>query len=291
MGLKKQGSNGPLEVGILTGDGAYQLSVVGESHYENNLDGIVGGKTKSGVNFRCIAALVPEPSNLYDPNAVKVSISGSTVGYLGRDVSPVFLTALEKSGFAAAVANAKIVGGWDDGSGDVGNFGVRLDAAVPFALTAKTFANKDSESQFRSDEALAPPLPSKAALSLTANEKKRKWPAIFGFIILAVIAWYVFGGNSKAEKIASILNSQFGRICEAKIEGFFSDTLKIDWTAATRKIDSITVMAAVGGSKSTMYDSGIRYLKIPNDAGGYSIFDWKTGEKTSVNERAKYYFQ
>jgi len=35
---------------------------------------------------------------------------------------------------------------------------------------------------------------------------------------------------------------------------------------------------------------GVRYFKFPNDAGGYNIIDWKTGEKRSVDEKAPYYF-
>jgi hypothetical protein len=49
-------------------------------------------------------------------------------------------------------------------------------------------------------------------------------------------------------------------------------------------------MAAIGQSKETLYSKGIRYLKFPNDSGGYNVIDWKTGEKSSVDERARYYF-
>jgi hypothetical protein len=49
-------------------------------------------------------------------------------------------------------------------------------------------------------------------------------------------------------------------------------------------------MAAIGKSKETLYSKGIRYLKFPNDSGGYNIIDWKTGDKSSVDERARYHF-
>lgn len=42
--------------------------------------------------------------------------------------------------------------------------------------------------------------------------------------------------------------------------------------------------------KGRFIGAGIRYLKFPNDARGYNIIDWKTGEKTSIKERAPYYF-
>jgi hypothetical protein len=111
------------------------------------------------------------------------------------------------------------------------------------------------------------------------------------FSILAILAvFYFVSGNSDGAKIAEIFNSQFGRVCEAKVEGIFSNTLRLDWTAATTKLNVITVMAAIGQSKETLYSKGIRYLKFPNDAGGYNIIDWKTGEKSSVDERAQYHF-
>lgn len=52
----------------------------------------------------------------------------------------------------------------------------------------------------------------------------------------------------------------------------------------------ITVMAAIGESKEAIYEKGIRYLKFPNDTGGYNVIDWKTGDKSSINESAPYYF-
>ena len=55
-------------------------------------------------------------------------------------------------------------------------------------------------------------------------------------------------------------------------------------------MNAIVVLAAIGKTKPTMYDAGIRYLKFPNDGGGYNILDWKTGEKTSISDRAPYYF-
>jgi hypothetical protein len=52
----------------------------------------------------------------------------------------------------------------------------------------------------------------------------------------------------------------------------------------------VELPSEVAGVKSRLYDAGVRYFKFPNDAGGYNIIDWKTGDKTSVSERAPYYF-
>jgi hypothetical protein len=108
-------------------------------------------------------------------------------------------------------------------------------------------------------------------------------------ILAAVFLWN--SGNSGNSKVADLINSQFGRVCEAKVEGIFSNTLRLDWTAETKKLNVIVVMAAVGKAKETIYSKGIRYLKFPNEAGGYNIIDWKTGDKSSIDERAPYYFR
>jgi hypothetical protein len=93
-----------------------------------------------------------------------------------------------------------------------------------------------------------------------------------------------------AHRAVEIINTEFGNICRASLEGIFTTTLRLDWTASTTKLHVAIVFAAIGKSKDALYESGIRYLKFPNDAGGYNIIDWKTGERTSVNERARYYF-
>ncbi len=102
------------------------------------------------------------------------------------------------------------------------------------------------------------------------------------------LAYYPSGLSLSS--VAEIINAQFGRVCHASIEGFFSSTLRLDWTAETNKLNAMMVLAAIGKAKETMYNKGIRYLKFPNDAGTYNVIDWKTGEKSLDNDRARYYF-
>lgn len=70
---------------IVPGDGSYQFQVVGESHYQTDLEHIVGGRTQNSASYRCVGILTPEPDNPYDPQAVYVSVDGRKVGYLSRD--------------------------------------------------------------------------------------------------------------------------------------------------------------------------------------------------------------
>jgi protoporphyrinogen oxidase len=50
--------------------GGLEVGVVGESHYQDALTAIVGGKRPESVRIPTQATLVPEPDNPYDPNAV-----------------------------------------------------------------------------------------------------------------------------------------------------------------------------------------------------------------------------
>ena len=118
---------------IVSGDGGYHFEVVGESHYQAELERIVGGRTEDSASYQCVAILKPEPDNPYDPQAVCVTVNGRTVAYLSRDWAVKFNAALTSNGFAQAACSALIVGGWERG-GDRGHFGIKLDIALPLDL-------------------------------------------------------------------------------------------------------------------------------------------------------------
>jgi len=118
----------------IIGDNKFAFPVVGESHHEEVLAALAGGYSEKGVSLECAALLMPQPDNPYDPGAVAVFIRGHEVGYLARNVAPEFLQALASGGYDRAASEAMIVGGWDRGGGDRGNFGVRLNACRPFRL-------------------------------------------------------------------------------------------------------------------------------------------------------------
>ena len=63
---------------------AGRVEVVGESHYQPALQTITGRRGWTDILCECSATLVPEPTNPYDANAVRVEIQGQTVGYLSR---------------------------------------------------------------------------------------------------------------------------------------------------------------------------------------------------------------
>jgi hypothetical protein len=109
--------------------------VVGESHRQDALSKLVGPKDDLSVELPCKAVFTSEPTNRHDPNAVRVTIDGEHVGYLPRDRTAKFHTAMRKHNTIGAVADAVILGGWDrdDGEGgrDTGNFGVKVFSKWP----------------------------------------------------------------------------------------------------------------------------------------------------------------
>lgn len=129
---RKQQTEPPDEIMVLrinNGPGTYSVDVVGESHYQEALEDICGGRNDEGQRFETEAFLVHEDDNPYDDKAVRIAIEGETVGYLDRKTARDYRKDLAKIGYAGAPAtcSARIVGGWDRGDGDRGHFGVKLD--------------------------------------------------------------------------------------------------------------------------------------------------------------------
>jgi len=69
-------------IGWLDGGGRFNLEIVGESHYQDALERVCGGRTGQSQDLIVSAVLVLDDNNRYDPNAVRVEIRGLTVGYL-----------------------------------------------------------------------------------------------------------------------------------------------------------------------------------------------------------------
>lgn len=106
--------------------------IVGEAFYQANLLALTGGqKEEFGVKQDVQATLQPEPSNPHDANAVAVIIKKKTVGYLSKSDAPVFAAFLKEVGADSALCEGRIVGGWDDRSGNEGHFGVKLSLSWP----------------------------------------------------------------------------------------------------------------------------------------------------------------
>lgn len=107
-------------------DGSFPMEVVGESNYQDALKRICGGFSRQGHANVVEACLELEPTNPHDENAVRITISGLTVGYLPRAQAERVASFMRSSGFNLLVCDALINGGWRTNQHDSGFFGVRL---------------------------------------------------------------------------------------------------------------------------------------------------------------------
>lgn len=109
------------------------MEVVGESHYREAIVGIVGGTRREAVRLVTWAALVPEPENQYDRNAVGVRIGGVKVGHLSRGDAAAFAPVLARLTATGLVGHgrADIYGGWDRGPTERGDYGITLYIGSP----------------------------------------------------------------------------------------------------------------------------------------------------------------
>jgi hypothetical protein len=106
---------------------------VGESHYQDALDAICGGRTSEGADFFTEAELVLEDDNRHDDQAVRVEIDQRLVGYLSRGNARRYRRLLVELGLGRVigVCDAWIRGGWDRGRDDRGNYGVLVGVPLP----------------------------------------------------------------------------------------------------------------------------------------------------------------
>ena len=130
FGSDQESATDTMQVANITnGPGTYDVDVVGESHYQQALESICGGRTEDSQRLEVEAYLVPEADNPHDSEAVRIEIQDQTVGHLDRETARSFREKMAEIGLtgAAAKCNAIIVGGWDRGGRDRGHFGVKLD--------------------------------------------------------------------------------------------------------------------------------------------------------------------
>jgi ssDNA-binding Zn-finger/Zn-ribbon topoisomerase 1 len=82
-----------------------------------------------------MAIFLPEPSNPYDPNAVRVGLGPpwGKVGYLSREDAVRYRPVIDRLAAMGKVTacRASLKGGWDRGRGDRGSFGITLHLDTP----------------------------------------------------------------------------------------------------------------------------------------------------------------
>jgi len=117
---------------FIEGDGGFNQEVVGESHYQNQLKRISGGYTEKGSRKNVVADLYYEDDNPHDKKAIRVDVSGMTVGYLRKEDARLYRRRIKKTGHEGIIVscNAVIVGGKKLGFLNKTSFGIWLDLPI-----------------------------------------------------------------------------------------------------------------------------------------------------------------
>lgn len=133
--VKQASEDATAPVRIAKGRG-FTDQVAGESHYQDRLEDICGGKCEDGYNDEVTAQLVFISDNKHDPHAIGVMIHGQPVGFVPRSEAEQLRAEICRINpeQRPVICSAKIVGGWDRGDGDEGHFGVKLSLSKPLRL-------------------------------------------------------------------------------------------------------------------------------------------------------------
>ena len=121
----------PEAIPLAAGRG-FNIPLVGELQWQDNISAVVGGRCEEGHNCHVPAQLVAWNESR-DADSVAVLINGQPVGWLHPDLSHDARRALERISPAGkpVTCKAKILGGWDRGARDRGYFGVKLSLSWP----------------------------------------------------------------------------------------------------------------------------------------------------------------
>ncbi|WP_299749888.1 hypothetical protein [uncultured Boseongicola sp.] len=109
--------------------------IVGEGHFQSDLEQIAGPKEKMSAKYECEATSVCESDTKHDSDAVAVYLGRGQVGHLFREGTKLFREVLVSliAELSPVNAKAKIVGGWKNDISD-GSYGIKLNLKRPLAL-------------------------------------------------------------------------------------------------------------------------------------------------------------
>jgi len=127
---------------LLGGRGQFRLAVAGTIQAQKVLADLAGPKCHHGHDLDCLAALIFHDDNMHDNKAVAVMLvhrggSLTMIGYLPRAEAREYRASVASWGTpdpTGMLCRAKIVGGWSDTGSGSGNYGVKLDLALPISF-------------------------------------------------------------------------------------------------------------------------------------------------------------
>lgn len=101
------------------GSDTFKIRVAGVSHYRSQVDAAEMGD---------IVTFEPEPTNPYDPNAIKVMSSGRQLGYVPKDQA---VALVESIGYGATIADGVVVGKGKPEGSDCFGLVVEFTVCIP----------------------------------------------------------------------------------------------------------------------------------------------------------------
>ena len=107
----------------------FSTKVVGTSFCQENLIRVCGPKKEESVEIEVAAELVLENDNPADVNAVTVLVDGLKIGYLPKREAMIHRILIHGSDYSKdrLICIGKINGGWDNGYGNCGHYGVTVE--------------------------------------------------------------------------------------------------------------------------------------------------------------------
>ena len=107
----------------------FSTKIVGTSFCQENLIRVCGPKRLESVEIEMPAELVLENDNPADVNAVAVFVNDLKVGYLPKREAMIHRILIHGSDYSKdrLICIGKINGGWDNGYGNCGHYGVTVE--------------------------------------------------------------------------------------------------------------------------------------------------------------------
>lgn len=117
---------------FIEGDRRFDIKVIGASNYQDYLGFLSRSYSKRGCDRELIAKLHYENGNPYDCNAIRVVVSGRTVGYLSPEDSKRYRKKIERADVDGIIVSCKaiIVGGERIGLFKKSEFSLHLDLPI-----------------------------------------------------------------------------------------------------------------------------------------------------------------
>ncbi len=136
----------------------YSTKVVGTSFCQENLIRVCGPKKKESVELEVPAELILENDNQADVNAVAVMVNDLKVGYLPKREAMIHRIFIHGSDYIKdrLICIGKISGGWDNGYGNCGHYGVTVE--LPYKAGPESSCIRSSGQWCQKTQAFCAPI-------------------------------------------------------------------------------------------------------------------------------------